>query len=155
MENILTDFSTEVQQLYEGTLHFTKLTEYGISFQDLLSGKSLPLFGARFDVEYEGSVQGTKLNGTVTGSDYLSIRADGRIYLHIHGSLFTSDGAKISYFAEGVGSRKNDSPLTEVHENVELYSAFPNYAWVNNLAVWSKSVIDPINRQIRVNAYIP
>ena len=65
--------------LYEYSLKFTKVTEYGFSMGDLLAGKAPPPpGGARFDVAIEGSASGPKLKGSVVGVDYLEVRADGR-----------------------------------------------------------------------------
>jgi hypothetical protein len=111
----------EVQILFEATMHFTEVTEYGISFQDLLSGKSaLPPAGARFDVSFAGTLEGPRLSGTISGTDYLSIRADRRLQLHIHGRVTTPEGTNISYLGEGAGTSKAGSNLTQVRENLAL-----------------------------------
>ncbi len=65
------------ERLYEATVTFTGATEFGVSMEALSSGKvPPPPEGARFDVAFAGSLRGARLNGTVTGVDYLSVRAD-------------------------------------------------------------------------------
>jgi hypothetical protein len=83
--------------LYDVAAHFTNVIEFGISLQDLLSdpGK-MPTEGARIDVEFEGKVSGSKINGTVKGTDYLYMRPDGYLRLHIHAVMTTDDGKNIS-----------------------------------------------------------
>jgi hypothetical protein len=55
--------------LYEYTVKFTGMTEYGVSFEALMAGTTLPPpEGARFDVPFEGASNGPKLKGRVTGS---------------------------------------------------------------------------------------
>ena len=52
------------QLIYECTLRFTQVVEYGISANAVFSGQmQLPAEGARFDVNFEGPIAGPKLNG--------------------------------------------------------------------------------------------
>ena len=70
---------TPGELIYEYTLKFTQVVEYGISANAVLSGQMPPpAEGARLDVYFEGPITGPKLKGTVKGLDYLHIRADGR-----------------------------------------------------------------------------
>ena len=65
--------------IYVYTLKITGVTEYGISFADLMAGVvAPPPEGARFDVAFEGPASGAKLTGKVKGVDYVRVRADGR-----------------------------------------------------------------------------
>jgi hypothetical protein len=156
MEKIINAPTAEqVKLFYEATLHFTKLTDYGILMQDILSGKEhIPPMGVRFDVEYEGSVQGSRINGIVKGIDYVEMRADGRLKLHLHGHITTVDGARIAYHADAIGTNREGTALLQMRENVVLYSAHANYNWVNKLAVWSETVIDLMKGEILVKAYV-
>jgi hypothetical protein len=53
------------QLIYEVTLNFTKVTEYGVSMEALVSSQSAPPpEGARIDVPFDGSSSGPKLKGT-------------------------------------------------------------------------------------------
>ena len=66
--------------------------------EGLTSGQvAPPPEGVRFDVPFDGTSTG-KLTGTVTGIDYIRVRADGRFDLHIHGTLTIQDGEKIAFF---------------------------------------------------------
>ena len=68
--------------LYTVTLNITGIKEYGVSFAALMAGElTLPGEGARFDVPFEGTAAGPKLNGTVEGIDYVRVRADGNFDL--------------------------------------------------------------------------
>ncbi|NES00117.1 MAG: hypothetical protein F6J86_41020, partial [Symploca sp. SIO1B1] len=56
-------------------MKFTKVTEYGINLNDLRSGAAdIHPSGVRFDFVFDGIVRGSRLNGTITGIDYLYIR---------------------------------------------------------------------------------
>jgi hypothetical protein len=69
--------------LYEAAVEFTEVVEYGVSLEGVLAGKmAVPPAGARFDVGIRGSLRGPRLSGTITGVDYLHMRADGRAQLH-------------------------------------------------------------------------
>ena len=61
-----------------------------------------PPAGARFDISFRASLRGPRLSGTITGIDYLDMRADGRAQLHIHARIATEDGQAIAFFADGV-----------------------------------------------------
>ena len=50
--------------LYTVTLNITGIKEYGVSFAALMAGEvTPPVEGARFDVPFEGTAAGPKLNG--------------------------------------------------------------------------------------------
>jgi hypothetical protein len=71
--------------LYKATLNFTGMKEYGVSFAALMAGEvAPPVEGARFDVAFEGTATGQKLNGAIEGIDYVRSRPNGRFELHIH-----------------------------------------------------------------------
>jgi len=95
------------QPLYEYTLSITGLIEYGVSFEDLASGKIPPTpEGARFDVAFASEATGSKLSGKVSGIDYTHVRADGRFQLNGHAEITTENGQKISLKADGVAIQR-------------------------------------------------
>jgi hypothetical protein len=141
-------------QLYDLTVKFTKVTEFGVSMEALSSGEiSPPPEGARFDVAFEGVSRGPKLKGTVVGVDYLNVRADGRFQLHIHGELTTEDGEKIALFADGVSIPREGSSIIDLRENVTLTTSSKAYAWVNNLQVWGQGTVDLAKQEAYVKGY--
>ena len=84
---------TPGELIYEYTVQFAQVVEYGISANAVFSGQMQPpAEGARFDVYFEGPITGPKMKGTVKGVDYLHIRADGRCQLNIHAEITTEDG---------------------------------------------------------------
>lgn len=140
--------------LYEYTVQFTQVVEYGSSAETVLSGQTPPpAEGARFDVYFEGPVTGAKLNGTVKGVDYLHIRADGRAQLNIHAEITTEDGKKIALAADGVAILQEGSPVFPLRENVTLTSNHPEYAWVNPLQVWAPGTVDVAKGEVRIKGY--
>ena len=57
--------------LYEYTVKFTEVTEYGVSLEALMAGEAAPpVEGARFDVAFEGESTGPRLKGNVKGVDH-------------------------------------------------------------------------------------
>ena len=140
--------------LYEYTPNITGLTEYGTSLAELMSGKVvMPSEGARFDVYFEGPVTGEKLKGTVKGIDYLRFRPDGRMELDIHAEITTEDGQKISLKADGVCLPRKDSSISDLRENITLFSSYKNYTWMNTLQVWGIGTVDLANQIINVKGY--
>lgn len=140
--------------LYEKTINFTKVTEYGVSMEALAGGQiAPPPEGARFDITFEGSIQGPKLNGTVSGVDYVYVRADRRFQLHIHAEITIEDGVKIAFFAEGIAFNEGEAGIFQLRENGTLSTSFPSYSWVNQLQVWGKGTVDLAKSQVNVKIY--
>jgi hypothetical protein len=145
----------EVEEfLYEAELQFTSITEYGVGLEDFVAGKaSIPPAGARFDVGFEGSLEGPRVSGHVTGVDYIYVRADGRFELHIHGCINTADDATISFANEGVGTMDEQRGLMQIRYRVVLQTACPDYLWVNGLPVLGRGVVNPATGEIQVKGY--
>lgn len=144
------------EHLYDLTVNFTKVTEYGLSLEALVAGKTTPPpEGARFDVAFEGVARGSKLKGTVAGVDYIHVRADGRFQLHIHAEITTEDGEKIAYFADGVATPEEGTSVAQFQEraNVTLTTSSHAYAWVNQLPVWVRGTVDLAKQQVNVKGY--
>ncbi len=142
------------EPLYEYTLSITGLTEYGVSFEDLASGKiPPPPEGARFDVAFAGEANGSKLAGKVVGIDYLHFRADGRCQLDVHAEITTEDGQKISLKADGVAIQHQGSSISDLRENVTLFSSSKDYTWVNTIQVWGIGTVDLASQIIYIAGY--
>ncbi len=140
--------------LYEYTLNITGLTEYGTSLAEMMSGKvAMPPEGARFDVYFEGPLTGEKLNGTIKGVDYLQVRPDGRMQLDIHAEITTEGGQKISLKADGVCVPRKDSSISELRENITLFTSYEKYTWMNTLQVWATGTVDLATQVINVRGY--
>lgn len=140
--------------LYEYTVKITGMTEYGVSFADLMAGTTAPPpEGARFDVIFAGTSTGPKLKGEVAGVDYLRVRADGRFDLHIHAAITTDDGQRISLHADGVALPQPGSPVAGLRENVTLSTSSKAYAWVNGLQVWALGTVDLAEQVVRISGY--
>ncbi|MGQ0620748.1 MAG: DUF3237 family protein [Panacagrimonas sp.] len=140
--------------LYEYTVKFTGMTEYGVSLEPLMAGKvAPPPEGARFDVAFEGASRGPKLKGQVTGVDYLRIRADRRIELHIHAAITTVDGQKIALHADGVALPREGSNIADLRENVTLSTSSKDYTWVNALQVWAIGIVDLADQVVQLKGY--
>jgi hypothetical protein len=54
--------------LYRVSVKFTRVAEYGVSIEALMGGQAPPPQGARFDVAFEGTSKGDKLNGAAPAS---------------------------------------------------------------------------------------
>jgi hypothetical protein len=139
------------EMLYEYTLQVTRVAEYGVPVEAVMSGQAPPAEGARFDVHFEGPVTGPKFSGSAKGADYLHIRADGRIQLDIHAEITTEDGKKIALAADGV--LMGAPPVFELRENVTLMTSHPEYSWVNTIQIWATGTADLAKGEIRLKAY--
>jgi hypothetical protein len=141
--------------LYEYTLNITGLTEYGMNLGELMSGKvAIPPEGARFDVYVEGTATAGKLDGTIKGIDYIRLRPDGRMELDIHAEITTQDGQKISLKADGVCLPRKDSSISDLRENITLFSSYKEYTWINTLQLWGIGTVDLATQIVHVKGYV-
>lgn len=141
--------------IYEYTLRLVRVTEYGASMQDILTGAATPpASGLRVDIAFEGESKGV-IAGSIRGVDYLNIRADGRMELNIHAELTTPDGHKIALFSDGVGLPQPGTTASLLRENVTLTTASPEYAWVNELQIWAVGRADVGTGEVHVKGYVP
>jgi hypothetical protein len=140
--------------LYTVTLNITGIKEYGVSFAALMAGEvAPPVEGARFDVPFEGTAAGPKVNGAAEGIDYVRVRADGRFELHIHESIRTEDGQSISAHGDGVAVLRPEGGIADVRVTMTLFASSKEYAWVNQLPVRGIGTIDLAKQVIQVAAY--
>jgi len=139
--------------IYEAVVHFTKITEYGISMDDLQSGAATPPAGVRFDFAFEGEFQGPRFSGTISGIDYLYCRADGRFELHIHARLTTDDGENIALFADGVSIPQEGNSKKQLRENISFITSSPAYTWINQVQAWRQGTVDLEKGEVKVKVY--
>jgi len=140
--------------LYEVALKLAPPTEYGVNMEVLMSGQvPPPAEGVRFDVPFEGISTG-RLTGTVTGVDYIRVRADGRFKLHIHAAITTQDGENIAIFADGIAIPRPDSSVADLRENVTLDTSFKSFTWVNGLQIWAAGTVDLAKQEVNVRGFV-
>ncbi len=145
----------DVQELvYKAKLQITGETDFGISLQAALSDPtSIPPEGVRVDIPVTGQIDGPRVKGKISGTDYLFMRGDGVSKLHVHAVIETDDGARISLFADGVATMMEGVPKAKLSENVSLHTAAAKYVWVNRVQIWATGETDLTNGQITLEAY--
>lgn len=139
--------------LYEYTVNLTAVLDFGVTMDTIAGGKALPPEGARVDIAFAGPISGPKVNGRVSGMDYLHVRCDGRMQLHIHGVITTDDGARISLFADGVAIPRAGEPKLDLRENATLFTSDPRYTWVNGLQAWAEGEADLVAQTVAIRGY--
>jgi Protein of unknown function (DUF3237) len=140
--------------VYEYTPRVTRIVEYGISADAVLMRTSPPpKEGARLDLHLEGPVIAGKLQGTVTGIDYLNMRADGRAELDVRAHITLEDGSKVALAAGGVAVPEEGSSIFQLREHVRLTSHHPSLAWVNTIEVWARGTVDVATGEVHLRAY--
>lgn len=139
--------------LYEYKLRLGTPTEYGASLDEIVSGASAPPPGGlRVDLPFEGEATG-RIAGSIKGTDYLTVRADGRMQLDLRATITTRDGERIAFAADGVAIP--EGPTVALRENVTLSSASPAWAWVNPLQIWAVGEADMVKGEVTVRGYVP
>lgn len=140
--------------LYKMDLDMTGLTSFGSDFDQIMDGQaSIPPEGARFDVEFGGTIEGPKIKGKVVGIDYLNMRADGRSNLNIYLKIETEDGQNIAAQVTGNATPRPDSKIIDVRENGTLFTSSEKYKWVNGLQIWATGTVDRNTGKIELTAY--
>jgi Protein of unknown function (DUF3237) len=82
-----------------------------------------------------GSFDGPKLKGTVAdsaGGDWVTLGADGTMYLDVRLSLITDDGAAIYMAYTGVGITNADGSRT-IRTAPRFETGAEQYSWLNNV----------------------
>lgn len=148
-----TDIKNSTELIFEEQIHLTSITEYGVKWNELTSGKVTPgPEGARFDLEFEGRVTGPEINGTIKGVDYLVVRADGKFMLNIHAVLNTDDGKRIAVYEDGV-LYPAENGKAHIQLNLQFTTNHPEYIWMNNLMTWAIADVDMQRGEVQVKAY--
>lgn len=134
--------------LFEEEVALTSVTEYGFSWQDFASGSMpIPPAGLRFDIYFEGKVTGEEVAGTIKGVDYLTVRADGRLFLDLHASITTHDGAHIAVKESGINDEGDLRLAMDFHTNDS------RYAWINRKHVWGTGTVNFETGAVRIKGY--
>jgi hypothetical protein len=139
--------------VYQADIQFTDEIDFGVTMQAIMSGQqAIPLAGARFDQTFTGKLSGPQLEGTMEGTDYLRVRADGRFELHLHGRVTSHDGVRIAMTSEGV-SLQGEGGRGRLRASVSLHCSDERYQWLNQLQLWALGEMDPATGQAVIAAY--
>ncbi|MCO6477981.1 MAG: DUF3237 family protein [Phaeodactylibacter sp.] len=127
---------TKVEHLFDEEVYLTGITEYGMSWESLVSGREpLPPQGARFDIAFEGRIFGDGINGRIKGVDYFEARADGKFILTLHATITTDDGATIALEEKGAMVVTPDGN-GQLYLTMNFSTAYPQYQWINEKQIW-------------------
>jgi hypothetical protein len=142
------------EKIFEYDLDITSVIDYGAEMEAIFGGQAkVPLQGARFDVTLAGSIKG-RLSGSMRGIDYLRVRADGRRELDLRGAIETTDGHRIAFSAEGVGTPREGEPIADLSVNIYLSTAAASHAWVNARQTWGMGYANLATGKIHIEGYL-
>jgi hypothetical protein len=134
--------ATDERHLFDALVQYTVNVEYGYSFAQSQAGEPIPEQGARFDVYFEGDIRGRRLQGKVTGVDYLALGPDRLARMHVHAHITTHDGCHIAVHTEGLARRRPGSPLADTHETLTFATSAEQYKWLNQVRATGIGVAD-------------
>jgi len=129
------------EQLYELNLRISSNKGFGVGLEAILAGEPLPPAGVRFDIALTGKSTG-KVAGAAETMGYFFIRGDGSFQLHVHGAIETDDGTRIAISSVGTSEPSETLGLVELSEDVELHTGFPEFAWVNDVSVSARGIMN-------------
>ncbi len=128
---------------------FVEIVDFGLPFEDILSGAEIPPGGARVDVRFAGSVTDGPLAGEVTGTDHLDFRPGLQsLARHAHLTLTTRGGARITGAGEGTVRPSATVPISEFRIALLLRSAASETAWADGVTIWVVGFADPFAAKI-------
>ncbi|MEQ8244859.1 DUF3237 family protein [Fulvivirga sp.] len=134
--------------LFEEDVQLTEVKDYGFSWDDFASGKRpIPSEGLKFDIHFEGDVTGEIIEGKIKGVDYLTVRADGRLFLDLHAAITTHDGSTIYVKETGINDNGHLRLAMDFHTNAEKYS------WINYKHVWGVGTVDFATGKVKIKGY--
>ena len=143
--------NTEI--LFEEDIHLTNITEFGIKWNELTKDIVVPgPEGARFNLDFEGRVYGPDIKGTIKGTDYLEVRADGKFMLNIHAVIVTDDDKRISVQEDGILYPGKDGKA-HIQLNLQFSTHHREYEWMNSIQGWALCEVDMVRGQVRVKVY--
>lgn len=142
-------------ELFTEDVALTGITEYGISWQDLTTGKvTPPPEGARFDIYFAGTLEGNRIKGKIEGVDFLTVRADGRFQLDLHATITTDDGATIAARETGLLiPPQDDSMIAQLQLSMDFVTHIDKYKWMNELQCWAIGEVDWNTGKVSIQAY--
>ncbi len=145
---MFTDVMKKSDLLFQEKVVLTEVKEYGYSWQKFAGEQdSIPAEGLRFDIHFEGDVIGEQVNGRIKGVDYLTVRADGRLFLELHAVIETGDGARISVKESGINAKGILRLDMDFHTNDE------RYRWINHKHVWGLGTVDFATGAVEIKGY--
>lgn len=148
-----TYLNNNTELFFEEQIHLTNIREYGISWNEMTSGKSRPgPEGARFDLDFEGIVDGPQIKGKIKGTDYLEVRADGKFMLNIRAFIQTEDGKRIFVREDGI-LYPAENGEAHIQLNLQFTTHHPEYSWINNVQGWALCEVNMRLGEVKVKVY--
>jgi hypothetical protein len=141
--------------LYEATFQTTEVIDFGLDMQSVMSGQApMPPEGLRLDFHFSGEIRGEKLGGKLQGVDYVLMRADGLVQLHVHAIVTTDDGERIAYAGEGLGIIPPGATVGQLREHARLHTASAKYGWLNHVQLYLTGEADLATGVTKLRAYV-
>lgn len=141
-------FVAQDMLLFEEDVRLTEVKEYGFSWQDFAEQKvPIPAEGLRFDIYFEGDVTGDRIRGTIKGVDYLTVRADGRLFLNLQAAITTHDDVVIKVTESGINDQGKLRLSMDFHTNDQ------RYRWLNYQHVWGLGTVDFATGAVKIKGY--
>lgn len=138
----------QVNLLFEEDVQLTAVKEFGYGWQDFAKGmKPIPDEGLQFEIHFEGKVYGEEISGSIKGIDYLTVRADKRLFLDLHATITTQDGAEIKVKESGINNNGQLLLNMDFHTNDE------RYRWLNQKHVWGLGTVDFQTGKVKIKGY--
>lgn len=145
--------NTDATLLYALNANITGMEGIGVNPQNVLAGQvAIPSNGLRQNFNFGGTTTG-ELAGTLAGTDYLTVRPNGSLFIDAYGTLTTTDDAKIAVRVRGESIPRENSTLADITEVITFSTNNEKYAYLNNKHVVGVGTSDASTGALNINAY--
>ena len=108
--------------------------------------------GMRIDSHYSGHLSGLSIHGKVDGVDYVLLRPDGVLVLHVHAVITTDGGDRISVEGSGFGTATPDGRFA-MKGALNYKTGSKELAWLNSTQGIVDGFVDLNAREVNAKIF--
>ena len=111
--------------------------------------------GTRVNAEFEGTLCGPKISGSVRAIDYVLFHEDGTGILHVHGVITTEENDLIYIEASGFAKPTLHEGRSDLKETVTCQTTSKKHAWLNTTLAVSEGYVDVKTGEVHLRYFVP
>lgn len=139
--------------LYDLDAQITSMEGIGVNPQEVLAGQvPIPSAGLRQNFNFGGPTTG-ELAGNLSGTDYLTVRPDGSLFIDAYGTLTINGNVNIAVRVRGESIPRENSTIADITETISFSTNNADYAYLNDKYVVGVGTSDAATGALSVRAY--